>query len=62
MLVVMGNTMKEAKNHLAIYDLKGSTVKRLVKDNEIESARTTLKDVNLLRDPVLQRQPFYMQQ
>lgn len=43
--------MKEAKNHLAIYDLKGSTVKRLVKDNEIESARTTLKDVNLLRDP-----------
>lgn len=42
-LVVMGNTMKKARNHLGVFDLKGSTVKRKTK-GPIKSKTTTLKD------------------
>jgi hypothetical protein len=42
-LIVMGNSMKKACRHLAVFDLKGSIVKRLVK-GEITSKTTTLKD------------------
>jgi 1-phosphatidylinositol-4-phosphate 5-kinase len=46
-LVVMGNTMKNASRHLAVFDLKGSTIKRIVK-GKITNTKTTLKDMNLL--------------
>lgn len=47
-LIVMGNSMKKASRHKAVFDLKGSLVKRLVK-GEITSKTTTLKDQNLLK-------------
>lgn len=47
-LIVMGNSMKKASHHLAVFDLKGSLVKRLVK-GQITSTKTTLKDQNLLQ-------------
>lgn len=40
--------MKKASHHLAVFDLKGSIVKRLVKGH-ITSKTTTLKDQNLLK-------------
>jgi hypothetical protein len=46
-LVVMGNTMKNASRHLGVFDLKGSTVKRIVK-GKITNKKTTLKDMNLI--------------
>ena len=46
-LVVMGNTMKKASRHLGVFDLKGSTVKRLVK-GPITSKTKTLKDMNIM--------------
>jgi 1-phosphatidylinositol-4-phosphate 5-kinase len=47
-LIVMGNSMKKASRHMAVFDLKGSTVQRIVK-GEITSTTTTLKDQNLLQ-------------
>jgi len=46
-LIVMGNSMKKACDIMNVFDLKGSTVKRIVK--EFRSPTTTLKDQNLLQ-------------